>query len=431
MISNLNQRDKEILYENKSIDFSSLEYAYIGGKFGTSDLDYVEVLLYDRNDNLIETSIVDRSDYVINNNDDVELKTGTILRKLGYDRGRFRVKYKFLRKVAGSDETILLDKDNKIYDKDFTVTEGGQILDTNGDNLSIKENKYVIHEISPTRTEVRVIAQNISDAEYNENLIQTGIESKKINIPNISVKFGEKNNKNVEQLQNTKILETSEPLDRNFIGSILYLNNSFISEIIPPVPSFEDSNPQEEFESSDVKARWIISDISGATLTQGSIGYINNMWSVFNTLSDNEKEILRSIEQRGFQPNNGLYQKYKNTIDGPRPFFDFNSIIKLKSVSSKPNVSTKYTWKISGRDYRGDKSRSFQNQVYGSDDVQITGGRNNTFFQETSSEGSEIELKLSGADTHISVQLNIECKLGDGQIVKDFVYIPYCIRTNR
>jgi hypothetical protein len=155
------------------------------------------------------------------------------------------------------------------------------------------------------------------------------------------------------------------------------------------------------------------------------------MWAVFNTLSDNEKEILRSIEQRGFQPNNGLYQKYKNTIDGPRPFFDFNSIIKLKSVSSKPNVSTKYTWKISGRDYRGDKSRSFQNQVYGSDDVQITGGRNNTFFQETSSEGSEIELKLSGADTHISVQLNIECKLGDGQIVKDFVYIPYCIRTNR
>ena len=431
MISNLNQRDKEILYENKSIDFSSLEYAYIGGKFGTSDLDYVEVLLYDRNDNLIETSIVVRSDYVINNNDDVELKTGTILRKLGYDRGRFRVKYKFLRKVAGSDETILLDKDNKIYDKDFTVTEGGQILDTNGDNLSIKENKYVIHEISPTRTEVRVIAQNISDAEYNENLIQTGIESKKINLPNISVKFGEKNNKNVDQLQNTKILETSEPLDKNFIGSILYLNNSFISEIIPPVPSFEDSNPTDEVESSDVKARWVISDISGATLTQGSIGYINNMWSVFNTLSDNEKEILRSIEQRGFQPNNGLYQKYKNTIDGPRPFFDFNSIIKLKSVSSKPNVSTKYTWKISGRDYRGDKSRSFQNQVYGSDDVQITGGRNNTFFQETSSEGSEIELKLSGADTHISVQLNIECKLGDGQIVKDFVYIPYCIRTNR
>ncbi len=431
MISNLNQRDKEILYENKSIDFDSLEYAYLGGKFGTSDLDYVEVLLYDRNDNLIETSIVDRTDYVINNNDDIELKTGTILRKLGYDRGRFRVKYKFLRKTAGSNETILLDKDNKIYNGDFTVTEGGQILDTNGDNLFIKENKYVIHEISPTRTEVRVIAQNISDAEYNENLIQTGIESKKINIPNISVKFGEKNNKNVEQLQKTKILETSEPLDKNFIGSILYLNNSFISEIIPPVPSFEDSNPQEEFESSDVKARWIISDISGATLTNGSIGYINNMWAVFNTLSDNEKEILRSIEQRGFQPNNGLYQKYKNTIDGPRPFFDFNSIIKLKSVSSKPNVSTKYTWKISGRDYRGDKSRSFQNQVYGSDDVQITGGRNNTFFQETSSEGSEIELKLSGADTHISVQLNIECKLGDGQIVKDFVYIPYCIRTNR
>ena len=162
MISNLNQKDKDILYENKSIDFKSLEYAYVGGQFGTSDLDFVEVLLYDRNDNLIETSIVDNSDYVVETNGDVQLKTGTILRKLGYDRGRYRVKYKFLRKTAGSNETILLDKDNKIYNGDFTITDGGQILDTNGNNLSIKENKYVIHEISPTRTEVRVIAQNIS-----------------------------------------------------------------------------------------------------------------------------------------------------------------------------------------------------------------------------------------------------------------------------
>jgi len=431
MISNLNQKDKDILYENKSIDFKSLEYAYVGGQFGTSDLDFVEVLLYDRNDNLIETSIVDNSDYVVETNGDVQLKTGTILRKLGYDRGRYRVKYKFLRKTAGSNETILLDKDNKIYKGDFTITDGGQILDTNGNNLSIKENKYVIHEISPTRTEVRVIAQNISDSEYNSNLLQTGIESKKIDLPNISIKFGEKANRNKDKLLETKILESSEPLSQNFVGSILYLNNSFISEIIPPVPNFEDFNPTDEVESSDVKARWIISDIAAGTLTQGNIGYINNMWSVFNTLSDAEKTTLRSIEQRGMQPNNALFQRYKNTIDGPRPYFDFNSVIKLKSVSSKPSVSTKYTWKISGRDYRGDKSRSFQNQVFGSDDVVITGGRNNTFFQETSADGSEIEVKLSGADTHISVQLDIECKLGDGQIVKDFVYIPYCIRTNR
>ena len=48
--------------------------------------------------------------------DDVEvgikLKTGTILRKLGYDRGRYIVKYNFLRKIAGSYENILVDENN-------------------------------------------------------------------------------------------------------------------------------------------------------------------------------------------------------------------------------------------------------------------------------------------------------------------------------
>ena len=41
----------------------------------------------------------------------MKLKTGTILRKMGYDRGRFVVKYNFLRRMAGSHETLLVNND--------------------------------------------------------------------------------------------------------------------------------------------------------------------------------------------------------------------------------------------------------------------------------------------------------------------------------
>ena len=430
MISNLSQQDKNILKTNKTIDLTSSEYAYLGGSFGSNDNDYIEVLLYDTNNNFVESSVVDRGDYIIEK-ESISIQTGTVLRKMGYDRGRYLVKYKFLRKQAGSYETILTNEDGELYNGEFNVDDLGNILDPDGNKLFLKENKYIVHEISPTRQEIRIIAQNINNAEYNDNLMSLSKSSIKKKIDGTFSFHDSRGGIDEDTLNEVKQIKSSVELPKTYEGSLLYLNNTFISEIIPPEPIFADSNPTEEVLSSDVKARWIISDISAATLAKGNIDYINKMWSVFNTLSDDEKITLRSIEQRGMtSSNNFLFQKYKNIIDGPRPFFNFGSVIKLKSVSSKPNVSTKYTWKISGRDYMGDKNRNFQNQIFGStNDVVIAGSNNPTFFQEESSTGSEIEIKLVTGECHVSVQLDIECKISDNQIVKDFVYIPYCIRT--
>ena len=88
MRSDLSLADKQILSTNKRINLNNSEYRYIGGLFGTNKNDYVEALIYDADNNLIETSIVNPDDYIINNMG-VNLKTGNILRKLGYDRGRF------------------------------------------------------------------------------------------------------------------------------------------------------------------------------------------------------------------------------------------------------------------------------------------------------------------------------------------------------
>ena len=55
MKSALNQKDREILLNNTTTDLG----------FGTNSQDYVQALLYDTNDNLIETSVVESSDYSV------------------------------------------------------------------------------------------------------------------------------------------------------------------------------------------------------------------------------------------------------------------------------------------------------------------------------------------------------------------------------
>ena len=96
MSTGLNEKDKELLITNEPFNYNSLENNYFGGYFGNHKNDYIEVLIMDTSDNILETAIVDKSDYsysVVNGG--MKVKTGTVLRKLGYDRGKFKVKYNF------------------------------------------------------------------------------------------------------------------------------------------------------------------------------------------------------------------------------------------------------------------------------------------------------------------------------------------------
>ena len=131
MKSTLNQKDRDILFKNQFVDLN----------FGINSDDYIQAFLYDANDNLIETSIVESSDYSIEDGS-VKLKSGTIIRKMGFDRGRYKIKYNFLRKRAGSYETILVNSENKIYNGEFNVDDLGKISDPNGNQLFLKENSF-------------------------------------------------------------------------------------------------------------------------------------------------------------------------------------------------------------------------------------------------------------------------------------------------
>ena len=81
--TNLSESDAEVLISNEKIEYGSDKDAYLGPPFGTSD-DYIEVLIYDTQNNLLETGVVERTDYLYDEEEGgIRIKTGTILRKWG------------------------------------------------------------------------------------------------------------------------------------------------------------------------------------------------------------------------------------------------------------------------------------------------------------------------------------------------------------
>ena len=158
--TNLSEKDSQLLVSNDIVQHGSEIDNYLGPSFGNSPDDYIEVLIYDTQDNLLESGVVESTDYFYDEEEGgIKIKTGTVLRKMGYDRGRFKVLYNFLRKVAGSYETIVTDASGNVVNGDIDESEINK-------SLFIKENKYIVHQISDTRRELRLVPQNIRDESY-------------------------------------------------------------------------------------------------------------------------------------------------------------------------------------------------------------------------------------------------------------------------
>lgn len=420
MISTLRQKDKDILLTNKSVDLN----------FGDGSNDYVEAFLYDTNDNFVVSGIVDREDYIVTNVG-VKLNTGTIIRKLGYDRGRYRIRYKFLRKLAGSYETILVDSDSKIYNGPYHVMNNGVIMtgeehSADSKRLFIKENKYITHQISTSRTEIRLIAQNINDRGYIDDLFFSSKRRKKTK-KDCTINFtGTKPAK--ESIE----LESSVPFNKNLEGGLLYLENVFIERLIEQETSSAESLPPgvipDEETIGDIQARIKISDTSQARIKSGNVTTsINNMWNdfkQFDTIESIQSQINKYESDLGKQGNKdmrkSLYSEYKTAE------FEKDSIVKIKSISQKPGaIPVKYLWTLSGLDFT--KQESYDG-IVSTDEAQILENGSLRYLDESTT-GSEISVKLTGNNTDVCVTLQIESKAANGNDVKSVIYLPNILRT--
>ena len=253
-MSRLNEIDSNILQTGAQINFNSPEYSYLDGEFDPEKPnDYVEVLIHDEEENFIESGIVDKGDYIIDGIVGVKLKTGTILRKFGYDRGRYVVKYNFFRKLAGSYENLLVKENQESYVGDYHIMGNGKIMtgashnDETSEELFFKENKYLIQEISPSRTELRLITQNIRDRQYQSDFfnLQRG---KKI----ISSTLGDEfvrdpvsfRGADLEQKTLSNQIELSIPTTTNMVGGFIYLNDVYATKAVEQT----DKTPEELIE---------------------------------------------------------------------------------------------------------------------------------------------------------------------------------------
>ena len=143
--------------------------------------DYVELHVYDPNDNYLTSTIV--NDYKVE--DQVKLKPGNDLRDLGFTEGKFKVIYNFFRRKGGSDNTVLLNSNSKVHKDKFYMTDNnkvyvgeppvkGQGIDQPVE-LFVEDEKYWIQEISSTRQEVRIQPLDIDDIDYQREFERLAI----------------------------------------------------------------------------------------------------------------------------------------------------------------------------------------------------------------------------------------------------------------
>ena len=489
MMSKLKEKDLELLSTGKSLDLSSPSRAYLGGQFGTNENDYVQISVYDVNDNFLESSIVKNEDYTHNESGGIKLKTGTILRRMGYDRGRFKAKYHFLRRVAGSHETILVDSNNNIYTGEFNPqTDMNKI----GKDLFIKENKYFIHEVSPSRREVRLASQNINYQKYLtdfENLqtttaiIEGGLEKQYGPIKF----FNDTNETTSEDSVNIKLVNEDESFPPNILtNGKLIIPKAYITDHTPPPPIFtDDVFSPVEIDSNNMQARFFLESTIAGQEWQSSYpgdGTFATFHTAFKHLNTPElaKGFIESEEPLAVSSINpihpylvlfrilpgGVHQPLMSEIVGvARTIFkpptyltwgqdgvsENTATVRIKSNSALAFSSpTTYRWEIIGWDYdtgggntiqgfhplqenQGGTDSYYNGQVYidtsnggvSPDRSQVPVGLVCVQENVTDGQGSFIDIKLIGGDIRVGIMLTISNDAGQSSTV----FYPCCVQT--
>tara|TARA_A100001201_G_scaffold9563_2_gene14047 strand:- start:2880 stop:4223 length:1344 start_codon:yes stop_codon:yes gene_type:complete len=442
-MARLNQKDSDLLNTNQVIDLSSQKYAYLGGEFGSNSNDYVEVLVYS-GENFLESGVVDSSDYENRGQDGIKIKTGTILRKMGYDRGKFNVKFNFFRKTAGSNETLLVDSAGKVYRGEFHTMSDGSIMSGAQHSdasypLFLKENKYPIQEISPSRNEVRLISQNIKDNEYKDNFNDSQLIRKKVQINNDAefISDGDSTKRNSLRMKLSGLTSRFKNV-QSLVGGYVYLPNSYIERFLPPPPAADGTTGAEiggEVESEIVQANFIISDESQATRRRGDTSF-KKIFDIFKDGYPTE-EFLREKgydgdygamlgqvigHQEGKGNVNVIRKLNENTMDVPA--YGKGDIITLKSVSSKPNTSTTYTWTFYGYDWNSDgkweKFTNNNNKIA----IQNPPATGLQVIDRDKTNGSEVTIALQAFNSRVGVSLKIDTKNETST-----VSLPACIEV--
>ena len=498
MKTKLSQKDSELLITSRAqIDTTNPEYAYLFPKFDAAEdgneRDFVEAHIHDTSENFIESVVVDKQLISIDGDDRVHVKTGTLLRRAGYDRGRYIVKYNFLRKLAGDTKPILIDKDGLQFNEPIDTSANGTVtIESDGriftktevpKELFLKDNKYFLHEISDSRKEVRLVTQQIKNDKYLRDFFNLQKETKLIGSfgnEKSHLEFIDPTNaaNNSDANSNTLkfIAPTAEPFRKNIIGGAIEIPNAFITRF-EARSQLNDSTlgggPDEEFYDSEDTSIFIPSFLLNLDSDKTETGTIlanrdDNKFAkikskiipgtslqVFSlTRPTPSTEILRSMstdmEGRATSLQRIMHSSLPNTNNTNRAFLDSafgkftiktvkNKKITLSSNSTLRDVGRTYRWTIGGyeRNRKHETTLGVKHSYYWSY-TQLT--KSNVTI-EPHAEGGVNGLSFQGdasqaKDLVITINNNgcfldisLEIELEEGSRFTESIFLPRAIST--
>ena len=218
--------------------------------------DFIIVHAYDEEDNLAFTKKLSP------NVEDgfIDLNIGQLFRDEGFHEGTYRVVYKFLRKLAGRDQSVFVDAEGQIYagqvqtqvlnnETRYYSSVAGmsaeEIYQNPPKELFLRDLKYVLEHISGDRSEVVVSTQDFKNQTYFKNFreMNTLVKYRPINIPESgadgSLGFDDDN----EHILIANLQDGDRGFTQNMVGGEIRIPRLFQYTVTETI--YEDSNPEE------------------------------------------------------------------------------------------------------------------------------------------------------------------------------------------
>ena len=189
MSSKLSNRDKQLLKTGGTFIPGTRKFE--GGPFGSGEEnDFIKLSIIEPTTNRIITSKEVQPNII---DSQIVVKPGIDIRAMGFASGRFSFRYEFYRRLAGSEDVVLINTKEQnygdVYDGPYFVRPNGNYhagtpeqFQESGEEVAfeLKPTKmnYEVADISPSRTEIRIRAKKINDNVYKDDLYDRGFAFK-------------------------------------------------------------------------------------------------------------------------------------------------------------------------------------------------------------------------------------------------------------
>lgn len=232
---------------SKQIPDSGISNQQIESDFGRFPTDFIEYYVYDSDDNFIVSKIKKSGA----KSDLVQLTPGKDLRDCGLIAGKYKVTYNFLRQRGGKPRVFFTDEAGELWNGEIRQ-EGekyfkGVELDLTNPNtreeVFIFDDTYMVHQISPSRQEVRIIPKTSDISEYNNGFASLNFKEFRYN-PILTDIAGDGK---IDSADPFKFTSTLDDADGGFleemIGGYIEVQNAFLTGYEETVSYKQVPNP--------------------------------------------------------------------------------------------------------------------------------------------------------------------------------------------